>query len=79
MNNDNEDQADLYTLEEDSPGNFTLTKIASRIFDCTKETSFKAAAGMMYRENGGWSVVASGYNIRESSFLNLFESRQNKP
>ncbi len=79
MNNDNENLADLYTLEEESPGNFTLTKIATRIFDCTKETSFKAGAGAFYGDDGVWSIVSCGYNIHESAFLNLFESRQNKP
>lgn len=79
QNRKNENIADLFALEEESPGKFRLTKIAARIFNCTKETSFKAAAGFMYEENAGWSVVAAGYNIGESSFLDFFESRKNKP
>ncbi len=74
QNGNNEDIADLYSLEEANPGNFTLVKIASKKFNCRNEASFKAAAGVIADADGLFSIISSGYNIQKSSFLNLFKS-----
>jgi hypothetical protein len=74
QNSNNEDIADLFSLEEVNPGNFTLVKIATKKFSCRNEASFKAAAGVMINAEGQFSIISSGYNIHESSFLNLFKS-----
>jgi len=73
QNSNNEDIADLFSLEEASPGNFTLVKIATKKFSCRNDASFKAAAGVITDAKGHFSIISSGYNIHESSFLNLFE------
>ena len=75
QNSSNEDIADLFTLEEPNPGNFTLVKIATKKFSCRNEASFKAAAGVITDAEGQFSIISGGYNIDESSFLNLFKNQ----
>lgn len=66
-----ENVADLYTVTEESNKVFLLKKVASKTFACTNECSFKAAAGMVVTD-GKIKIIASGYNIKNISFLNVF-------
>jgi hypothetical protein len=69
-----ENIADLYTFTEESNEVFLLKKVASKTFACTNECNFKAAAGMEVT-NGKIKIIASGYNIKNISFLNVFQSK----
>jgi len=75
QNKKSEDIADLYELTEESVGNFTLKKVASKIFSCTNDCSFKAGAGVEFA-NGVFKIFACGYNISETSYLNVFSKNQ---
>lgn len=72
QNDVNEDIADLYTLKEEGPGHFSLKKLATKTFRCSKGVSFKAGAGVSLDGAGNFSIIACGYNIGNESFLNLF-------
>lgn len=74
QNNKDENIADLYSLKEGNSGEFVLTKMASKTFDCRQDASFKAGAGIFLGPNGEFKIIACGYNIENTSFLNYFES-----
>lgn len=69
-----ENIADLFEVTEESTGNFFLQKIAAKTFNCTNECSFKAGAGMEYA-NGKFKIYSCGYNIKNISYLNVFQSK----
>jgi len=69
-----ENIADLYTVTEESTGIFLLKKVASKTFNCTKECSFKAGAGVEYK-NEKFKILACSYNIKSISHLNIFQSK----
>jgi hypothetical protein len=74
QNNKDDNIADLYSLKEGNSGEFVLPKLASIPFDCRKETSFKAGAGVFLDDKGQFKIVSCGYNMKSTSWLNLFES-----
>jgi hypothetical protein len=78
QNNKNENVADLYQLKEDGAGKFSITKIASKIFNCENEVSFKAGAGAVIDSKGKLEIVACGYNAEEVSYLNYFSTKKGK-
>lgn len=73
QNSENENVADLFSLEEDLPGNFKLVKIATKKFKCTDNCTFKAGAGMDLTNSGELRLVSCGYNIESRSYLNCFD------
>jgi hypothetical protein len=73
QNNKNENVADLYQLKDDDEGKFSITKTASKTFNCEKEVSFKAGAGAVIDNNGNLAIVACGYNAEETSYLNYLQ------
>ena len=73
-NNESDDIADLFLVIEESTGNFSFTKVASKTFNCTNECNFKASAGAEY-SNGKFTIIASAYNISSVSYLNVFGSK----
>jgi len=76
QNNKNENVADLYQLKDDGKGKFSITKTASKTFNCEKEVSFKASAGAVIDNNGNLGIIACGYNAREVSYLNYFSAKK---
>lgn len=76
QNNKNENVADLYQLKEDGKGKFSITKTASKTFNCDNEVSFKAGAGVVIDNNGRLGIIACGYNAREVSYLNYFSAKK---
>lgn len=68
-----ENIADLYTVTEESIGIFSLKKVASKTFNCNKECSFKAAAGVDF-SNEKFKIFSCGYNVKNISYLNVFQS-----
>ena len=68
----NENVADLFRLTEYKPGKFKLQKVAAKIFNCRKEASFKAAAGVVWTDNNEFNVISSGYHIENKTYLNYF-------
>ncbi len=68
-----ENVADLFTITEES-NHFLLKKVAFKTFNCTNECSFKAGAGIEYT-NGNLKIYSCGYNIRNISTLNIFQSK----
>ncbi len=78
QNNKNKNVADLYQLEEDGKGKFSITKTASKTFNCEKEVSFKAGAGLVIDNNGNLGIIACGYNAGEVSYLNYFSTKKEK-
>ncbi len=73
QNLDSENIADLYCLSEEKPGNFKLLKLASKKFECTEECSFKAGAGVEYKNNK-FSILACKYHLEENSLINYFDN-----
>jgi hypothetical protein len=69
-----ENIADLFEVTEDSTNKFSLMKVASKIFNCSNECSFKAGAGVEYAD-GKFKIFACGYNINSTSYLNIFQSK----
>ena len=69
-----ENIVDLYIVTEESTGIFSLKKVASKTFNCTKECSFKAAAGVDF-SNEKFKIFSCGYNVNNISYLNVFQSR----
>ncbi len=69
-----ENIADLFTITQESTGIFSLKKVAVKTFDCTKNCSFKAGAGLEY-VNGKFTVLSCGYNMKNISYLNIFHSK----
>jgi hypothetical protein len=78
QNNKNENVADLYQLKDDGTGKFSITKTASKTLNCEKEVSFKAGASAVIDNNGRLAVVACGYNIEQTSYLNFFITKKEK-
>ncbi len=72
QNHKNENIADLFSLKEDDSGNFSLVKLASKIFNCKNESSFKAGAGVELCNDGEMRIISSGYNTKNTSYLNYF-------
>lgn len=66
-----ENVADLFEINEINHGNFTFKKVAAKMFNCTNECSFKAGAGVDFR-NGKPEIIVCGYNISNTSFINAF-------
>ena len=77
QNNKDENIADLFRLKEDNFGNFRLIKLATKTFNCTKKSSFKAGAGVMLNEEGKFQVYSCSYNIEITSWLNYFGNSNN--
>lgn len=75
QNTKSENIADLFELSEYSADNFSLKKVACKIFDCTDECSFKAGAGVYYK-NGELEIYACGYNIQQASTINVFNKNR---
>ncbi len=75
QNNAQEDIADIYRLNEKSPGNFNLIKLATKTFICKSESSFKAGAGVIWSETGEMQIISCGYNIENISHLNYFNNQ----
>lgn len=78
LGQNNKNVADLYQLEEDGKGKFSITKTASKTFNCEKEVSFKAGAGLVIDNNGNLGIIACGYNAGEVSYLNYFSTKKEK-
>lgn len=74
QNKKGESIADLFQLKESISENFELTKMASKTFNCKKESNFKAAAGVVLDEKGKFQIYSSGYNIQDVSYLNFFDN-----
>lgn len=74
-NEKDENIADLYRLQESEENDFTLMKLASKTFSCTKENNFKAGAGVVLSETGEMKIISCSYNIKNKSYLNLFDSQ----
>jgi hypothetical protein len=64
--------ADLYRFDEDDSGNFTIVKVASKIFNCEKGASFKAGAGVEMGGDGEPGIISCGYHLEDTSYLNYF-------
>lgn len=77
QNGNNENVADLYRLTEDS-GKFNFKKTATKGFDCEKETSFKAGAGVVLGEDEKPTVISCGYYIEKITYLNYFDGGKEK-
>ena len=78
QNNKNENVADLYRIKEDGGGKFSITKTASKTFNCENKVSFKAGAGAVIDDNGNLGIIACGYNANEISYLNYFRTKKEK-
>jgi hypothetical protein len=78
QNNKNENVADLYQLKDDDEGKFSIKKTASKTFNCENDVSFKAGAGAVIDNNGRLAIVACGYNIEQTSYLNFFITKKEK-
>ena len=74
QNRQSENIADLFDLTEILPGEFSLTKLASKTFDCTNDCSFKAGAGVYYSK-GEFKIIASPYNIYSETVINIFSKK----
>ncbi len=71
QNQKEENIADLFRLEEKTNGEFSLIKLSTRTFNCNHECTFKAAAGVEFND-GIFRILASEYNILDTTYLNLF-------
>ncbi|MCF6332311.1 MAG: hypothetical protein L3J11_03425 [Draconibacterium sp.] len=71
QNKKSENIADLFSLNEDA-GKYSLIKLASKTFNCTNKTSFQASAGVELDDDGEMTIISSGYNIENGSYLNSF-------
>jgi hypothetical protein len=78
QNNKNENVADLYHLIDDGAGIFNITKTASKTFNCENEVSFKNGAGVEFSGGGELEIIACGYNIHQTSYLNYFSINKEK-
>jgi hypothetical protein len=77
QNEQGEDIADLYRLDEDDSGNFNLRKVASKSFHCEEGASFKAGAGVKMDNDGSLKIISCGYTLENKSWLNYFETKSN--
>jgi len=75
QNNNQENIADLFSLKEDSSNNFRFKKLATKTFNCEKESSFKAGAGIVLSETVEMKIISCGYNIGNSTQLNCFTNQ----
>ncbi len=71
QNAKSENTADLFEVADEIKGGFTLKKVAAKTFNCTHDCSFKAGAGVEFKD---WKieVFACPYNIGKTSFINVF-------
>ena len=71
QNQDAENIADLFYLSKEKQDDFKLLKLASKKFNCTEECTFKAGAGVEYK-NGRFKIISCQYQIEENSAANCF-------
>jgi hypothetical protein len=64
--------ADLFNIEPVSSDSLTLTKIASKAFDCTDRVSFRAGAGVEITDSNEIRIISCDSHIRSTSTLNYF-------
>jgi hypothetical protein len=66
------DVADLFLVKENGTNSFTLQKVASKTFACTKGVNFRSGAGF-YRSEETMGIIACGSHINQLSYLNIFQ------
>ena len=67
------DVADLFKLADNKSGGFDLIKLASRTFNCSRESSFMAGSGAFLNDKNELEIISCQYNIDKYSYLNLFK------
>lgn len=72
QNGSDENVADLFRLAENESGKFIFRKVAMKRFDCQREASFKAAAGVSLTNSNDFNIVSVGYHIENDTYLNYF-------
>jgi hypothetical protein len=75
QNSNQNDVADLFRLKYNDSDEFEFVKLASKSFNCEKESSFKAGAGLVYYETGDMQIISCGYNLEDANYLNYFENK----
>ena len=70
--NHGKDLADVFKLNMDKSDNFSLQKLATKTFNCTKKSNFKAGAGVVISNEGKIEIVSCAYNINDLNYLNYF-------
>ncbi len=73
QNKNQENVADLFLLNENKSGDFEFVKLATKTFDCTKETSFKAAAGAEMDKSYSFKIISCGYQFEGDGIFNIFQ------
>lgn len=72
QNGKGENVVDLFSLDLNNYNKHTLTKIATKVFNCTEGVYFRAGAGVKVTDNGEFSIISCGSHIRGTSTLNYF-------
>jgi hypothetical protein len=72
-NDQNENIADLFLVENKNFKEFGLKKIMSKTFICKQGADFRSGAGIFLQPNGKLKVISCGSHIKDSLVLNVFD------
>jgi len=76
QNKKGENIADLFQIKEENSSEFQLVKLATKIFQCSNESNFKAGAGVYLNENKKFEIYSCSYHINDISYLNHFNNTE---
>jgi len=72
-NDQNENIADLFLVENKNLKEFGLRKIMSKTFICKRGADFRSGAGIFLQPDGKLKVISCGSHIKDSLVLNVFD------
>jgi hypothetical protein len=72
-NDQNENIADLFLVENKDLREFSLKKLLSKTFNCKEDADFQSGAGIFHQPDGETKVISCGSHIGGSLILNVFD------
>lgn len=72
-NGQDENIADMFLVEANDLGEFSLKKLLSRSFHCQEGADFRSGAGIFFQPDGQLKLISCGSHVRDFLVLNIFD------
>jgi hypothetical protein len=73
QNDQNENIADLFLVENKDLKEFRLKKLLSKTFNCKQGADFRSGAGISLQPDGKLKIISCASHIKDSLILNVFD------
>jgi hypothetical protein len=73
QNDQNENIADLFLVENKDLKEFRLIKLLSKTFNCKQGADFRSGAGISLQPDGRLKIISCASHIKDSLILNVFD------